>query len=63
VVVQVVAPFVCSATPVTAACLSQGRFVNSTQDATIKDLSTGAGSIYSPDIMFDNICSLCNSFF
>lgn len=44
-VVQVVAPFVCPATPVTAACLSQGRFVNSTQDATIKDLSRGAGSV------------------
>lgn len=42
---QVVAPFVCSATPVTAACLSQGRFVNSTQDATIKDLSTAGNDL------------------
>ncbi|KAG0563383.1 hypothetical protein KC19_8G026600 [Ceratodon purpureus] len=42
---QVVAPYVCPSNPVTTACLAQGRFVNSTQEATIKDLSIAGNDL------------------
>lgn len=31
----------CPTSPITAACLNEGRFVNSTQDAAVKDFSQG----------------------